>query len=655
VAKNDSILIDGIIAQRASDGAPSGDLGEVFEYFSFEQILKNYDLTEEEIETGWVDGRHDGGLDGLFIFVNGHLVSDVPTFPWPRSHAQVEVFVISCKHHDTFKESTLNSVLATVQEFFDLSRDESQLKGAYSKGILSARRRLIDVYKKLAITSPEINLRFVYSSRGDTDDIGESVRARSNQIIHAAKAFFSNINVTFDFLGAKELVERYRIVKQFALELPFQDHLAGTGEGYIIVAKLGDYFKFVCDEQGNLRRYLFDSNVRDYLGDNKVNDDIASSLNNELVPDFWWLNNGITILTTKAVINGKNMQMQDIQVVNGLQTTETIYRHFSSGSQKSIERTLSIKVIVSQDERLRDQIIRATNNQSIVEQASLHATDKIQRDIEQILEKYDFYYERRKNYYRNIGRSPARLVTPLFVATGFVAIALKDPAVAAVLKSRFMRNSKSYAQVFSDKAPIEVWPRIVAILKVAEEEMLSAPRHGSHGERFLRSWRGLVGLLYTSKLIGKFDFSQTDIVDLSVTDINRDLIRECWQFVQKNRGSAIRPSHPFVTEICADFAELHSMKGVQSIGRRQTMAWYARRLTTGGATLSVAFIDQVDSLLPPQPWPQGTHIEVAEKLGVAAKLVTSAIRRLIDTGRRHEQIDGELFDSAGKKIDSAGH
>src|SRR4029079_4998150 len=106
----------------------------------------------------------------------------------------------------------------------------------------------------------------------------------------------------------------------------------------------------------DLRRYLFDSNVRDYLGENKVNEDIAASLENELVPDFWWLNNGITILTTKAVINGKNMQMQDIQVVNGLQTTETIYRHFNSGSTKSLDRTLSIKIIESRDERLRDQI-----------------------------------------------------------------------------------------------------------------------------------------------------------------------------------------------------------------------------------------------------------------------------------------------------------
>ena len=420
MAKNDSILIDGIIAQRVSDAVPSADKGEAFEYFSFEQILKNYDLSEEEFDFGWVDGSHDGGIDGFYIFVNGHLVSDVGNFPWPKSHAQVDIFVISCKHHDTFKESTLNSMLATIQEVFDFSIGDPDLKGSYSKDILNARKRLFETYKRLAITNPNINLNFLYSSRGNVDDVGESVRARSEQIKYTAAGFFSKINVNFEFLGSTELIERFRETKQFALELPFQDYLTGTGEGYIVVAKIGDYYRFVCDDKGDLRRYLFDSNVRDYMGENKVNEDIAASLKNEVVSDFWWLNNGITILTTSAVVNGKNMLMQDIQVVNGLQTTETIYRHFKSGATKSADGTLSIKIIVSKDEQLRDQIIRATNNQTAVEQAALHATDKIQRDIEQILERHEFYYERRKNYYRNIGRPPSRFVTPLYVAAGYL-------------------------------------------------------------------------------------------------------------------------------------------------------------------------------------------------------------------------------------------
>lgn len=163
MAKNDSILIDGIIAQRTADKKPSDDIGEVFEYFSFEQILKQYDLTDEELEAGWVDGRHDGGIDGFFIFVNGHFISET-TVTWPKSNAQVDVIVISCKHHDTFREATLNSMLATVQELFDLSIDAANLKGTYASAILKARDLFARAYEKLAITNPKLNLSFVYCS-----------------------------------------------------------------------------------------------------------------------------------------------------------------------------------------------------------------------------------------------------------------------------------------------------------------------------------------------------------------------------------------------------------------------------------------------------------------------------------------------------------
>src|SRR5207247_2830294 len=119
-----------------------------------------------------------------------------------------------------------------------------------------------------------------------------------------------------------------------------------------------------------------------------------------------------------------------------------------AGCTESKDKGLLVKVVVSTNTTVRDQIIRATNNQSLVEPQSLHATDKIQRDIEDILERHGWFYERRKNYYRNIGKPPARFVTPMFAAAGFVALVLRNPGIAARLKSRFMRNPELYANVF---------------------------------------------------------------------------------------------------------------------------------------------------------------------------------------------------------------
>lgn len=53
MAKNDVILIDGLIDQRWSQLIPSDRRDEVFELLALEEVLKAYDLTREEIESGW--------------------------------------------------------------------------------------------------------------------------------------------------------------------------------------------------------------------------------------------------------------------------------------------------------------------------------------------------------------------------------------------------------------------------------------------------------------------------------------------------------------------------------------------------------------------------------------------------------------------------
>lgn len=73
MAKNDVVLIDAIVDDRLREGYPSNQRDEVFEFLAFEQVLKDLDLSREEIETSWMDGRDDGGIDGFFIFVNGYV------------------------------------------------------------------------------------------------------------------------------------------------------------------------------------------------------------------------------------------------------------------------------------------------------------------------------------------------------------------------------------------------------------------------------------------------------------------------------------------------------------------------------------------------------------------------------------------------------
>ncbi len=66
MAKNDHRVAGWHLDQRIADGIPSTERDEKSLSIShLEQVLKDYDLSREEIESGWVDGKDDGGLDGF--------------------------------------------------------------------------------------------------------------------------------------------------------------------------------------------------------------------------------------------------------------------------------------------------------------------------------------------------------------------------------------------------------------------------------------------------------------------------------------------------------------------------------------------------------------------------------------------------------------
>ena len=58
MAKNDRVLIDGMIDELVQESRE--DRGKAFEKFSISEILKNYDISEVDLQDGIVDGRNDG-------------------------------------------------------------------------------------------------------------------------------------------------------------------------------------------------------------------------------------------------------------------------------------------------------------------------------------------------------------------------------------------------------------------------------------------------------------------------------------------------------------------------------------------------------------------------------------------------------------------
>lgn len=666
MAKNDKILLDGIIDDRVDIKLPSDRRDEVFEFFAFEQLLKEYDLSKEEIEHGSVDGRNDGGIDGFFILVNGHPLIDPESFSWPRAGSQLDVWIITCKHHDTFKQAPLDNLVASLSELLDLSLENIELRGEYSQPVLKSRENLKLSYRKLSPRLSSFTIKFSYVSRGDTCEIGESIKARGAQIVAIANESFGACQASFDFFGSSELVLLHRKTPNYSLELPFYEALS-RGEKYVLLANLKDYYKFVSDD-GKLRRYLFDSNVRDFMGLNRVNEDIRATLEDNNSPDFWSMNNGVTILATSASVIGKSIQLQDIQIVNGLQTTESIFRYFESGGEDLNQRSVLVKIIVSSDENVRDSIIRATNNQTDVETASLHATDKIQRDIEDILERNGFYYERRKNYYLNMGHPPSQIINPLYIASGFVNLVLKSPHKATNLKQRFMRHDESYDIVFSESTNIEVWPKITEILKATDEALNKLrPKGRGINDRFLKKWRQITSLIVVSKILGRFDFSVSDLVKLNTDLVSGVEVEEVWRFILNEKPNSLLQNNwgkvSFYNDLCAAAADKFSISNLNIVHKfssfqiNQSKKSFRKKANQDELQsviqrkeVDMDFALKVHALLPPQPWKPGIHRDRSKILECSIRDYFSAVELLIDEGLRNRQKDGVVYDFDGNVL-----
>lgn len=637
MAKTDIVLINSIVDERCSSPNPSAqERGEVFERFATEQILKESDLSDEEISAGIVDGKDDGGIDSFYIFVNGNLLQDDHDFMWPKSSCEITVYIITCKHYDTFRQDVINNEYATISEVLDLSLPDSQIKGNYNADVLEQRKLLMAAYKKTAARLTNLSIKFFFASRGDTTAIGENIVSRSEQIEDKVRELFSNCQVTYEFVGSTELLAYYRKMPQYDLDLPYVTQMEYQG-GHIILARLSDYYRFITDEDGNLRKYLFDSNVRDFMGMNAVNSDIMNTLNNPGKTDFWWLNNGITILATSAVSTNNILTIQNVQIVNGLQTSQTIYRHFSSKEEKVEDnRLVMIKLIKQDDDQVRDDVIRSTNNQTSIAVTSLFATDDVQRNIEDIMKNRGLYYERRVNYYVNQGIDRELIFDIMYLTAGYIALVLKAPYYASRLKRKVLTDPTRYNMIFDSGTSLEIWPQMARLLRMVDKELLillNKAADFSYSNNRLKKSRYIVTILILARKLGTFNFTAADIVRFDTSSVSKGFIKETWDFVSKYFANEYMTKRWYLNHIYED-ASVHwgITNGLEAILRQDSVFDTEKLKPLAGNRYIKTLAGRIQEVLPERPWNQSLSKSIALTLNVKSAAVNSAIRLMVEEG-----------------------
>lgn len=469
MSNNDLILLETIIDKTHQTQAPGMKVDEFFELFVAEQVLKDLDLSYEELEAGLVAGGNDGGIDGLFVFVNGELIhedSDLSVF---KKNVLIDVVVIQAKTSKSFEETPIDKLASATRDLFRLDLDLDSLASVYNDGLRAAVALMRRAWLLLVDRFPQLKFRYVYASKGDTSNLHPNVRRKSELLGHAVAELFKQAQFHFDFLGAAELFSLASRQAKTTYQLTLAENpISAAGDvGYVCLVKLRDYFAFLRDDQGRLHKTIFEANVRDYQGSTQVNAEIHASLAAKDKEDFWWLNNGVTIVATKATTAGKSLTFEDPQIVNGLQTSTEVFGYFSSANTQGDERSILVRIIVpsSSDPESRDRIIKATNSQTSIPEASLRATDSVHSNIEASLSPFGLYYDRRKNFYKNQGKPVEQIVSIALMAQAVMSIVLQRPDDARARPSSLLKKDGDYHAIFSNSFPLAMYRVCAQVVK----------------------------------------------------------------------------------------------------------------------------------------------------------------------------------------------
>lgn len=519
MASNDKYLLDQLILESKSQIAPDLSESDYFEIFVTELLLRNFSLSYDEIDAGVVGGGNDGGIDTIYAFVDDELVAPDSIFVDGKT---IEMVAIQAKRSTSFSESAMKSLISTFHDLLDLETDFDSLKTAYSSNLLGFFRNFRRVYRSLIPKFPAFKISVYYATKGNSDEVHPNVVRLEEQLKERISSRFSEFDLIFQFIGARDLLVLARRQSLPALQLRIVESLSPADGGYVCLVSLEDYYRFITDENGKRRQVIFDANVREYEGWVEVNKGISRTLA-EGSPgvNFWWLNNGITIVAARVALSGKNLVLEDAKVVNGLQTSQEIYNYFSRRPQVADERLILVRIVETDSETVRNEIIKATNSQSRIPAYSLRATEPIHHDIEQDFKFNGLYYDRQKNYYKNQKKPKSQIVTIQYLAQAVAAIVLQRPNDSRGRPTSLIKD-EIYKHVFSDAYPMSLYLNCVRLMRVVDSHLRTdAPEQAAREKTNLRF---PMAMFIACMLAKSSDMNAKIFSKISVDDIDSKML-----------------------------------------------------------------------------------------------------------------------------------
>jgi hypothetical protein len=409
----------------------------LFEHFAnFCVVSKEYseEFTIEDIHVG--EGN-DLGIDGIGIIINGNLVNsvdEVEDLAKQNKYLEAEFIIVQAKTSSNFDGAEISNFLFGVRDLFNtnprLPRNEK----------ITEKSKVINaIYEKPALFkrgNPTCKLYYVTTGKWQND---QHLKAKIDSDIDIMKSMNifqdENEGIIFSPVGASELQKLYNKAKNsITRTINFENKITipeipGVQESYIGILPISELLNLITDESGVMLRGLFYDNVRDFQDYNEVNNEIKETLQTADRELFVLLNNGVTIVAESISKTGTRYAVEGFQVVNGCQTSHVL---FDNKELLTDKMQVPVKLIVLEDEDIKNKIIKATNRQTEVKNEELAALTDFQKKLENFYsalpEDKRLYYERRSQQYRSVpGIEKVRIVTISTQIRTFASMFLDEP------------------------------------------------------------------------------------------------------------------------------------------------------------------------------------------------------------------------------------
>lgn len=207
----------------------------------------------------------------------------------------------------------------------------------------------------------------------------------------------------------------------------------------------------------NYGEKLLERNIRRYLGlhGNRVNEGIRATLSSNTPENFYFFNNGITLVCDKFTYNALQqgdfqIKVKNLQIVNGGQSCMTILKTAEelekNGQALPAQASVLIRLyeLSSDNDDVVLQITHATNSQNPVDLKDLRANDVRQQQLEQSIQNLGYSYRRK----RMDATTKATDITTGAAAEAVLAIWRKAPHQAKFLTREHF--GKLYDTIFSE-------------------------------------------------------------------------------------------------------------------------------------------------------------------------------------------------------------